>query len=104
MCLCDFRFVLFRIVPSHLTVNRIRASVVAPLVADALSLSTHYEYDAIKIKKFYGVVDQYYSPGEKTGGQTHGIGWGQRNYHGGTTFPLCIGQFLRKYAFFPVCR
>lgn len=63
--------------------SRIRASVVAPLVADALSLSTHYEYDAIKIKKFYGVVDQYYSPGEKTGGQTHGIGWGQRNYHGG---------------------
>ena len=55
----------------------------APLVADALSLATHYEYDAIKIKQFYGVVDKYYAPGEKTGGQTHGVGWGARNYHNG---------------------
>ena len=41
------------------------------------------EYDAIKIKQFYGVVDKYYAPGEKTGGQTHGVGWGARNYHNG---------------------
>ena len=53
------------------------------LVADALTLGTHYEYDAKKIKQFYGMIDKYYAPGEKTGGETHGIGWGARNYHGG---------------------
>ena len=94
--------------------DRIRASIMAPLVADSLSLATHYglahvllsdrncnwnqnvtylirmrsvhsmtEYDAVKIKQFYGVVDKYYAPGEKTGGQTHGVGWGTRNYHNG---------------------
>lgn len=25
----------------------------------------------------------FYSPGEKTGGETHGVGWGARNFHGG---------------------
>ena len=29
------------------------------------------------------MIDKYYAPGEKTGGETHGIGWGARNYHGG---------------------
>lgn len=53
------------------------------VVADALSLGTHYEYDAQKIRSFYGRIDRYYAPGEKTGGQTHGIGWGARNYHNG---------------------
>lgn len=81
------------------------------LVADALTLGTHYEYDAVRIRQFYGEIDQYvghawtrngrspltfaihsyslphhfryYAPGQKTGGQTHGIGWGARNYHGG---------------------
>jgi len=55
----------------------------APLVADALTLGTHYEYDAKRIKRFYGDIDQYYAPGSKTGGQTHGVGWGARNYHNG---------------------
>ena len=54
-----------------------KGAFLGSLVADALALSTHYEYDAVKIKKFYGKIDKYYAPGEKTGGQTHGVGWGQ---------------------------
>jgi len=64
-------------------VSRMKGAFLAPLVADALALATHYEYDAKKIKKFYGQIDRYYSPGEKTGGETHGVGWGQRNFHSG---------------------
>ena len=35
-------------------------------------------------------IEKFMSPGEMMGGQTHGIGWGERNYHpgkkaGGTT-------------------
>jgi hypothetical protein len=63
--------------------SRIRGAFFGALVADALTLGTHYEYDATKIKKFYGVIDRYYAPGQKTGGQTHGVGWGARNFHGG---------------------
>ena len=37
----------------------------------------------MKIKQFYGTLNEYYAPGERTGGQTHGIGWGARNYHDG---------------------
>jgi ADP-ribosylglycohydrolase len=55
----------------------LKGAFLGSLVADALALSTHYEYDAVKIKKFYGKIDKYYAPGEKTGGQTHGVGWGQ---------------------------
>lgn len=53
------------------------------LIGQALSLGTHYEYDAQRIKQFYGIIDRFYAPGEKTGGTTHGIGWGARNYHSG---------------------
>lgn len=67
--------------------DRVRGSLIGALVADALSLSTHYEYDANKIKKFYGAIDRYYAPGEKTGGETHGIGWGARNFHNGNGHP-----------------
>mmetsp|Transcript_33905 Transcript_33905/g.54730 ORF Transcript_33905/g.54730 Transcript_33905/m.54730 type:complete len:400 (+) Transcript_33905:27-1226(+) len=63
--------------------SQIEGAFFGALVADALTLGTHYEYDAIKIKQYYGNIDKYYAPGEKTGGQTHGVGWGQRNYHGG---------------------
>jgi len=63
--------------------SRMRGAFMGSLVADALTLGTHYEYDAIKIKQFYGEIDRYYAPGEKTGGQTHGVGWGGRNFHGG---------------------
>lgn len=48
-----------------------------------MTLGTHYEYDAKKIKQFYGQISKYYAPGEKTGGETHGVGWGARNFHGG---------------------
>ena len=64
-------------------VSRMKGAFMAPLVADALALATHYEYDASKIRRFYGSIDRYYAPGEKTGGETHGIGWGQRNFHDG---------------------
>merc|ERR1719424_2481586 len=63
--------------------SRMKGAFLGPLVADELALATHYEYDATKIKQFYGQIDRYYSPGEKTGGQTHGVGWGQRNFHDG---------------------
>merc|ERR1719253_715052 len=63
--------------------DRMRGAFFGALVADALTLGTHYEYDAVKIKQFYGTIDTYYAPGEKTQGMTHGIGWGARNYHGG---------------------
>ena len=65
------------------TADRVRGAFVGALVADALSLATHYEYDATRIRKFYGAIDRYYAPGEKTGGTTHGVGWGARNFHGG---------------------
>ena len=56
------------------------------MVADALCLGSHYEYDAPKIKQAYnGIIDEYMAPGEQMGGQTHGVGWGARNYHPGTT-------------------
>ena len=55
------------------------------IVADALCLGSHYEYDAQKIHNAYGnkPIEQFMSPGEMMGGQTHGIGWGERNYHPG---------------------
>ena len=65
------------------TADRVKGAFVGALVADALSLATHYEYDATRIKKFYGAIDRYYAPGEKTGGTTHGVGWGARNFHDG---------------------
>ena len=67
--------------------DRARGALLGALVADSLALSTHYEYDAVKIKKFYGAIDRYYAPGEKTGGETHGIGWGARNFHNGNGHP-----------------
>ena len=60
-----------------------RGAMLGALAADSLSLATHYEYDAVKIRKFYGAIDAYYAPGEKTGGETHGVGWGARNFHDG---------------------
>ena len=63
--------------------SRIKGAFFGALVADALCLGTHYEYDAQKIKKFYGAIDRYYAPGERTGGETHGVGWGARNFHDG---------------------
>lgn len=72
--------------------SAIKGAFFGSLVADALCLGSHYEYDAQKIYKAYGnkPIEKYMSPGEMMGGQTHGIGWGERNYHpgkkaGGTT-------------------
>lgn len=74
---------------------RIHGAVLGALVSDSLSLGSHYEYDAIKIKQAYGgkSIDTLLAPGERMGGSTHGVGWGQRNYHPGTFFCPC--------AFFP---
>lgn len=65
--------------------DRIKGAYYGALMADALTLGSHYEYDAPKIKQAYGgEITKYMAPGEQMGGETHGIGWGQRNYHPGT--------------------
>ena len=65
--------------------DKIRGAFYSALIADALCLGSHYEYDAPKIKQAYnGIIDEYMAPGEQMGGQTHGVGWGARNYHPGT--------------------
>lgn len=67
------------------TQDKIRGAYYGALVGDALCLGSHYEYDAPKIKLAYnGIIDEYMAPGEQMGGQTHGVGWGARNYHPGT--------------------
>ena len=70
----------------------IKGAFYGAIVGDALCLGSHYEYDAQKIYEAYGQkpIEKFMSPGEMMGGQTHGIGWGERNYHpgkkaGGTT-------------------
>jgi ADP-ribosylglycohydrolase len=72
--------------------DKIKGAFFGAIVADALCLGSHYEYDAQKIYKAYGEkpIEKFMGPGEMMGGQTHGIGWGERNYHpgksaGGTT-------------------
>ena len=72
--------------------ERIKGAFFGSIVGDALCLGSHYEYDAQKIHDAYGnkPIEKHMSPGEMMGGQTHGIGWGERNYHpgkkaGGTT-------------------
>ena len=70
----------------------IKGAFYGAIVGDALCLGSHYEYDAEKIYEAYGQknIEKFMSPGEMMGGSTHGIGWGERNYHpgkkaGGTT-------------------
>ena len=70
----------------------IKGAFYGAIVGDALCLGSHYEYDAQKIYEAYGKkpIEKFMSPGEQMGGTTHGIGWGERNYHpgkkaGGTT-------------------
>lgn len=64
--------------------SRIRGAFFGSLVADAMTLGSHYEYDAPTIKKAYGgTISKYMAPGEMMGGSTHGVGWGRRNYHPG---------------------
>jgi len=66
--------------------DKTKGAFFGALVSDALCLGSHYEYDAHKIKEAYNgeLIQTYMSPGERMGGQTHGVGWGQRNYHPGT--------------------
>jgi ADP-ribosylglycohydrolase len=65
--------------------DRMRGAYYGALVADALTLGSHYEYSAPKIKQAYGgTIQKYMAAGEQMGGETHGIGWGARNYHPGT--------------------
>jgi hypothetical protein len=65
--------------------DNVKGAIFGALSADALCLGSHYEYDAKKIKQAYGGqnIDRFLSPGEGMGGQTHGVGWGARNYHPG---------------------
>lgn len=65
--------------------DRINGAYIGGLIADALTLGSHYEYDAQVIKDAYGGkdIDTYLAPGEQMGGTTHGVGWGRRNYHPG---------------------
>lgn len=89
--------------------DSIRGAFFASIVADALCLGSHYEYDAKKIYKAYGEkpIEKFMSPGEMMGGMTHGIGWGEQNYHpgkkaGGTTdygdYNILILEYLAKTA------
>ena len=50
----------------------IRGAFFGAIVADALCLGSHYEYDAIKIHEAYGSrpIEKFMSPGELMGGQT----------------------------------
>jgi ADP-ribosylglycohydrolase len=63
----------------------VRGAFYGAIVGDALCLGSHYEYDAGKIYEAYGrkPIEKFMSPGEMMGGSTHGIGWGERNYHPG---------------------
>merc|ERR1711865_515701 len=66
------------------TTEQIEGAFFGSLVADALTLGSHYEYDAPTIKKAYGgTISEYMAPGEQMGGTTHDVGWGRRNYHPG---------------------
>jgi len=79
-----FSNVLFTTANPTTSQDRIRGAIYGSLVADALTLGSHYEYDAANIKKAYGgTITEYMAPGEMMGGSTHGVGWGRRNYHPG---------------------
>ena len=87
--------------------DAIKGAFFGAIVGDALCLGSHYEYDAQKIYAAYGNkdIEKFMSPGEMMGGSTHGIGWGERNYHpgkkaGGTTdygdYNIVVLEYLAK--------
>ena len=89
--------------------DSIKGAFFSSIVADALCLGSHYEYDAKKIYKAYGEkpIEKFMSPGEMMGGMTHGIGWGEQNYHpgkkaGGTTdygdYNILVLEYLASIA------
>jgi hypothetical protein len=46
--------------------DRIKGAYFGALVADALTLGSHYEYDAPKIKAAYGgTISKFMAPGEQ---------------------------------------
>jgi len=48
--------------------ERIGGAIYGSLVADALTLGSHYEYDARVIKSAYaGTISEFMGPGEKNG-------------------------------------
>ena len=51
--------------------SRIHGAMFGALVADALCLGSHYEYDAPTIKRAYGgkPIETYMAPGEHMGGK-----------------------------------
>jgi hypothetical protein len=57
---------------------RVQNSFKAALIADALALGGHYEYDAAKIKSRGGFQNF-----QEAGKDNHGVGWGTANYHPG---------------------
>lgn len=85
---CTARHLALSAVGTHQpdTASRVKGALLGSLVADALCLGSHYEYDAPTIKAAYGgEIRDYMAPGEHLGGTTHGVGWGRRNYHPGQT-------------------
>ena len=83
--------------------EKIEGAFFGSLVADALTLGSHYEYDAPTIKKAYGgIISEYMAPGEQMGGTTHGVGWGRRNYHPGVHLTHTTALSSRDWHLFPV--
>ena len=52
----------YRFFSSASVISKVQSSIVAGLVGDSLSLSTHYEYDAKKIKAYFGKVSNFGAP------------------------------------------
>jgi hypothetical protein len=64
---------------------RLEGAFLGQLVADALSLGTHYEYSSAKIWAAYDMqpIDTRDGPGQRLGGQVNTPGWGSgaTNFH-----------------------
>jgi hypothetical protein len=53
------------VISQHHVSDRIVGAIYGAIVADALCLGTHYEYDAVKIRAAYGgtTISKFMSPG-----------------------------------------
>ncbi|MEW5317417.1 MAG: hypothetical protein WDW38_008714 [Sanguina aurantia] len=69
--------------PAESRDEKVKAMFMGGLVGDALALQGHYEYDAKKIKASIGSYTDFGAPGQGMGGTTHGVGWGEANFHPG---------------------
>merc|ERR1740133_582769 len=91
--LCVLTYALVCVDAAEPTIDQLKGAYFGALVADALTLGSHYEYDAIKIKQAYGGdVDRFLAPGEHMGGETTGVGWGHRTYPPGN-----VGRHTTEY-------